>query len=177
VDLRLKKLKHGNLFIPAIPTEIMEHLHEYDAESVSTIPLNEPTEYVEEDTLSYEGDVAGLGPFQQNTHLYFDDGGNEISRQEFLAQERDEGQWVFQTSQLPERFVLRHPRVLLNFLRFVDSLNEINNGNETFMMDAIPYETLARMLSHNSITNPPAEFQEDVEELIDRLVDHANLSG
>lgn len=165
------------LFIPVIPTETMEHLREYDAESVSTIPLNEPVEYVEEDSLSYEGDVADLGPFQQNTHLYFDDDGNEISRQAFLTQERDAGQWVFQTSQLPDRFVLRHPRVLLNFLRFVDSLNEINNGDETFMMDAIPYETLARMLSHNSIANPPVEFQGEVDELIERLVQHANLSG
>jgi len=164
------------LFIPAIPTETMEHLREYDAESVSTIPLNEPVEYAE-DSLSYEGEVPDLEPFQQNTHLYFDDDGNEISRQAFLAQERDAGQWVFQTSQLPDRFVLRHPRVLLNFLRFVDSLNEINNGNETFMMDAIPYETLARMLSHSSIATPAPEFQGEVDELIERLVQHANLSG
>lgn len=156
----------------------MEHLLDYDAESVSTIPLNEPVEYAEEDSLSYEGnDDPFLEPFQQNTHLYFDDDGREISRQQFLAQEREADQWVFQTSQLPDRFVLRHPRVLLNFLRFVDSLNEINNGDETYMMDAIPYETLARMLSHSSIATPPPEFQGEVDELIERLVQHANLSG
>ena len=161
----------------------MEHLLNYDdGESVSTITLNEAVEHgdplnegfeTEEDSLSYEGGDIPL----QNTHLYFDDNGQEISRQQFLAQEREAEQWVFQTSQLPDRFVLRHPRVLLNFLRFVDSLNEINNGDETYMMDAIPYETLARMLSHSSIATPPPEFQGEVDELIERLVQHANLSG
>ena len=166
----------------------MEHFHAYDddGDSVSTIALNEAIEHRDilnegfedrEDSLSFEGDRMPFIQPLQNTHLYFDDNGNEISRQEFLDQERQSQEWVFETSPLPEIFVIRHPRVLLNFLRFIDSLNEINTGDETFMMDAIPYETLTRMLSHKSITNPPAEFQGEVDELIERIMDHANLSG
>jgi hypothetical protein len=33
------------------------------------------------------------------------------------------------------------------------------------------------MLSHNSIATPAPEFQGEVDELIERLVQHANLSG
>jgi hypothetical protein len=166
----------------------MERLQEYydDGDSVSTIPLNEALEHRDlldeaienrEDSLSYEGDNISFVERFQNSHLYFDDDGNEISREEFMEQERQTQQWVFETSPLPERFVIRHPRVLLNFLRFIDSLNEINTGDETFMMDAIPYETLARMLSHKSITNPAPEFSAETDELIERLMEHANLSG
>ena len=149
----------------------MERILDYDNESISTIPLNEAIEHPED--LSYEGE----DPMPQNTHLYFDDNGNEISRQEFLEQERQSQEWAFQTSQMPDKFVIRHPRVLLIFLRFIDSLNEINTGDDTYMMDAIPYDVMARMISHRAITDPPEEFRAEATELIDRLIIHANLSG
>jgi len=178
-------LKLETLFVRVTQTEIMERLQEYydDGDSVSTIPLNgalddrDLLDEAFEDSLSYEEDNIPFVEQFQNSHLYFDDNGNEISREEFMEQERETQEWVFQTSPLPETFVIRHPRVLLNFLRFIDSLNEINNGDETFMMNAIPYETLARMLSHKSITNPAPEFSAETDELIERLMEHANLSG
>jgi len=156
----------------------MEHFHNEDNDSISTIEFKDEDSVStipikDEDSLSYEGDP----PLPYNTHLYFDDNGQEMSREDYLEQERESEEWVFHTSQLPERFVIRHPRVLLNFLRFIDSLNEINNGNETFMMDAIPHELMGRILSHSSIVSPPTEFKDDAYELVDRVMRHIDLSG
>jgi hypothetical protein len=147
----------------------MDRILDYDNESISTIPLNEAIEY-HEDSLSYEED-----PVPQNTHLYFDDDGQEITREEFLEQERQQ-EWAFQTSEMPDRFVIRHPRVLLHFLRFIDSLNEINTGDETYLMRAIPCSVVSRMLTHRAITDPPVEFMAEANELIERLANHADLS-
>lgn len=153
----------------------MEH-SDNDYDSISTIPIRDDVSSIsfrEEDSLSYEGEPR----LPVNRHLYFDDAGREITRDEFLEQERESQEWVFMTTQLPERFVIRHPRVLLNFLRFIDSLNETNNGDETFMMDAIPNETLGRILSHSSIVDPTLDFKNDAHELVGRVMEHADLSG
>ena len=155
-------------------SDTMEHLNAYDSDSdtdgQSTIISEQGHE--QDETLSYEGDDL---PLTEGNQLFFREDGREMSREEFI--EEEDTDWMFRTTRMPEFFVLRHPRVLLNFLRFIDSLNEINQGNETFRMEPLSQATVSQMMAHGSILNPPEEFREDVEELVSRIFSHANLSG
>lgn len=156
-------------------SDTMEHLNAYDSDSddgQSTI-IDDST-HEQNETLSYEGNDI---PLTEGNQLFFREDGREMSREEFIADEEEDTDWMFRTTRMPEFFVLRHPRVLLNFLRFIDSLNEINQGNETFRMDPLSQETVSHMMAHGSILNPPDDFREDVEELVSRIFSHANLSG
>lgn len=141
-------------------------------------------------TVTYEDAIRMEEPV--NTHLYFDEDGNEISHDEFLllnaaapeesraeAYEEDENDeeppWI-RTPHINQRFILKHPRVTLAFLRFLDLYNELADPEEVFMVKAIPQAVINRICEHSSVTNVCPEFQQDVEELKHRLNRHADLS-
>lgn len=90
-------------------------------------------------------------------------------------EEEDEFQWI-QTPLVNRRFLLKHPRVLLSFLRFIDEYNELADPDEVFMLPAIPQRIVQSVLQHSSFLNPPEEFLDSINELRDRMEAHMNLS-
>jgi hypothetical protein len=87
----------------------------------------------------------------------------------------DNFDWI-KTPLVNRRFVLKHPRVLLSFLRFIDEFNELADPDEVLMLPAIPQRIVQGVLNHSSVANPPAEFAEVVNELRIRMEAHADLS-
>lgn len=80
--------------------------------------------------------------------------------------EEDQGWCVSVTvSDLALRLDMRHPRVLLNLLRFVDTYNELAPPGEEIHMPLMPQERAEEVLSHESIVNPAPEFAAEVAEL------------
>ena len=124
-------------------------------------------------------------------HLFIDEEGNECSYEEYrrLHLEKEEGpaepaeaapeeedEFWLKTPHINQTFLLKHPRVILAFLRFIDLYNELADPEEVFMLRAIPMRIFNRILEHPAVKFVPEEFQEDVEELIQRLGCHADLS-
>jgi hypothetical protein len=64
---------------------------------------------------------------------------------------------------------MRHPRVVLNLLRFVDSYNELAPQGEEIHLPLIPRHTHEHILEHEGVRNVSQEFAEDVAELRDLL--------
>ena len=60
---------------------------------------------------------------------------------------------------------MRHPRVLLNLLRFVESYNELAPPGEDIHLPEIPRDQADVVLGHDSVVNPAPEFAADVAEL------------
>ena len=77
--------------------------------------------------------------------------------------------WSFCTPRLPRVAILRHPRVLLAFLRFVALQNEVALEGEAIVLPSIPLEIAQKIINHPSITNPPIEFLDDIDELKERI--------
>jgi hypothetical protein len=131
-------------------------------------------------------------PYMWGTHLFFDDDGNECSYEEYrnhhlqeegsaeaveAAPEEEEDEEVYiRTPIINQKFILKHPRVILAFLRFVDFYNELADPEEVLMMPAIPMRIIRRIHEHESVKFPPQEFEEDVNELLHRLSNHSDLS-
>jgi hypothetical protein len=88
------------------------------------------------------------------SHVFFDDDGNTM--------------WAFATP-VNHEFVFRHPRVLLDYLRFIDSYNEVASPSEFYTVPRISPRVARHLLSHSSITNPAPEFADTVWELKQRL--------
>lgn len=63
------------------------------------------------------------------------------------------------------RLDMRHPRVILNFLRFVNTYNELAPYGEEIHLPFMESDTVSMILSHESVTSPAAEFAEEVIEL------------
>jgi hypothetical protein len=117
-------------------------------------------------SLEYLSPIARALEFEDRVrpqHTYYDDEGNEISRDQYIAEH-----WSFSTPTL-NAFTFRHPRSLLHFLRLVDSL-------EDFRLQPIPAAVTREMLRHPSITNPNSDFSEEVHELCARLENHTRFS-
>lgn len=131
--------------------------------------------------------------YNSGSHLYFDEDGNECSYEEYRRlhleeeesaepveaapeDEDDEDEVWLKTPHINQRFLLKHPRVILAFLRFIDFYNELADPEEVFMLRAIPMSVFNRILEHPAVKFVPEEFEEDVEELIYRLGRHADLS-
>lgn len=128
---------------------------------------------------------------EEPTHLYFDEDGNTISRQEFEAQQTQEAMsvqededededeetetWI-RTPFIQQKFILKHPRVLLAFLRFVDFYNELADPEEVLMLPAMSQEVVQLVQNHPAVRDVPEEFQEDVRELLYRMENHSDLS-
>jgi len=63
------------------------------------------------------------------------------------------------------RLDMRHPRVILNFLRFVHTYNELAPEGEEINIPLIDSYSLAHIVDHPAVKNPPAEFADEVLEL------------
>ena len=112
-----------------------------------------------------------------NTHLYFDDDGNEIDYERWVENNEApvEDTWI-RTPRINQKFILKHPRVILAFLRFVDFYNELADPDEIMMLPAIPQRIISIIREHEAVKFVVPEFQSDAQELIQRLERHANLS-
>lgn len=77
--------------------------------------------------------------------------------------------WSFCTPLLPRVAILRHPRVLLAFLRFVALQNEVAREGEAITIPMITSAMAEKIMNHSSIKNPPIEFLDDIDELKERI--------
>jgi hypothetical protein len=71
------------------------------------------------------------------------------------------------------RLDMRHPRVVLDFLRFVDSYNELAPYGEEIHLPYMETDAVNIILSHESVANPPPEFADQVAELRARVEGHS----
>jgi hypothetical protein len=170
--------------------EILSDISSVSAHSFDSMPplidrfgrivLEEPDD---RSTVTYEEAARIETPL--NTHLYFDEDGNEIPYEEFVRlneetepeedSDDEEPPWI-RTPHINQKFILKHPRVMLAFLRFLDFYNELADPEEVFIIKAIPQSIIKRICEHHSVAQVPPEFAEDVEELKHRLGRHADLS-
>ncbi len=168
-------------------------------------PLNTPTEDDEEDINYYDAasstsmedteddlpqmireiiepylEPAGepLPEAPVNRHLFFDDDGNVISKEEFdwrnqneekmrIDEERAQN-WAFRVNKI----VFRHPRALLAYFRMVNLVNEVAEPDERITIPPIPPGVLVTLLDHPSFTDIPVEFQDDIYELLSYIYRH-----
>jgi hypothetical protein len=68
-------------------------------------------------------------------------------------------------SDLALRLDMRHPRVVLNLLRFVSTYNELAPEGEEIHLPIMDAEAVAMILNHESVVNPAPEFAAEVAEL------------
>ncbi len=123
-------------------------------------------------TVGYD-DAIRLDEAPLNSHIYFDEDGNEIPYEQFLQQQQqqqEQGQeedneppWI-KTPLINQKFILKHPRVILAFLRFIDLYNELADPEEVYMMKAIPQAIVSKICNHSSVAAVPPEFQTEVNE-------------
>lgn len=73
------------------------------------------------------------------------------------------------------RLDMRHPRVVLNFLRFIDTYNELAPPGEEIHFPLMPEYAVDTILNHDSVMNPVPEFAGEVAELR-ALVDRYSLA-
>jgi hypothetical protein len=78
----------------------------------------------------------------------------------------DEGWCVSVTcSDLALRLDMRHPRVVLNLLRFVATYNELAPEGELINLPLMTREAVDQIFNHASLVNPPPEFASEIAEL------------
>lgn len=80
-------------------------------------------------------------------------------------------------SDLALRLDMRHPRVVLNLLRFVDTYNELAPYGEAIHMPLIPRRTQKHILAHESVVNPVPEFAAEIAELRDLLLRYSTAAS
>lgn len=92
--------------------------------------------------------------------------------------EYDDGEWIdaIATPKIIQKFVIKHPKVFLQFLRFIDEYNEQAEDDDMYMLRAIPGWVIRKIQQHSFVQNPTVETREDVEELLERLEWHRDLS-
>lgn len=96
-----------------------------------------------------------------------------------LEQENEEPEDTFEwirTPQVNQRFIIKHPRVLLSFLRFIDEYNELADPEEVYLIPAIPQRIVQNIFQHVSFVDPPPEFADTIREFRHRLMMHMDLS-
>lgn len=82
------------------------------------------------------------------------------------AAPEEEGWCVSVTcADLALRLDMRHPRVVLNLLRFVETYNELAPAGEDIHLPLLPQERADFILAHESVVNPAPEFAAEVAEL------------
>lgn len=98
--------------------------------------------------------------------------GGEAAEEDWHDQAEEEG-WCARVkcSDLALRLDMRHPRVVLNLLRFVSSYNELAPPGEEIHLPLLPGHAATYILSHESVENPAPEFAEEIAELR-ALVNH-----
>jgi hypothetical protein len=94
------------------------------------------------------------------------------------AEEEYEGGWCTSVTipDLALRLDMRHPRVILNLLRFVSTYNELAPEGEEIHLPPMSNRSLDFIRNHESVREPVPEFQSEVDELLtllDRVVPKA----
>jgi len=115
---------------------------------------------IRERTLSYEPSQ----PVEQ--HLFFDENGNAISRQEFLDMN-----WKVKLPDL-QNLTARHPRVLLAYLDFIEAYNEVASPDERVMLNAISPSQRHMIESHSTFQTSPRAFRPEISRLRELLARH-----
>ncbi len=105
---------------------------------------------------SVEEHVTGI---KENTHIFFDEDGNEISEEDYFHLELQLSPGSHRTRSF------RHPRVLLFYLRYIAAANEIDPTGSPLSYPLLTVHDRARIQSFIRAHPPPPEFQEDVDEL------------
>lgn len=163
-----------------------------DISSISSWPDNEDdNDYIEledfdlppvvysviEPFLEPEDDDDYMPP---NRHLYFDEDGNEITKEQYdvaneppdqIMEDQEDDDWAFRVNGIN----FYHPRVLLAYFRFVSMYNELAEDDEKIRIPLMSKELARKMLSHSSFRNPPLEFLMDIHDLqnyIDKYTSH-----
>ena len=139
--------------VNALREAYLEDMSPDSSDNEGELPINRS-----DSSMSYDTDEP------VNRHLYFDEDGEEISRDDWLC-----GQWA-----LPLRgtaAVFRHPRVVLQYLRFVDALNEAAGESEQLNI-LFSVEDAQYILEHPSVLRPPHDFWGEINELKFRLREH-----
>lgn len=92
--------------------------------------------------------------------------------------EYEDGEWIdaIATPSIIQKFVIKHPKVFLQFLRFIDEYNEQAEDDDYYMLRAIPGWVIRKIQQHSFVQNPTEETREDVEELLELLERHRDLS-
>lgn len=96
-------------------------------------------------------------------HLFFDPEGNIVSYEEHVAswaaeEEEEQLEFAVNIPRPSQKLVARHPRVLLAYFRFIQSLNEVADEEEIIRIPRLPegvYTHIARYLEQNPA---PLEF-------------------
>ncbi len=142
--------------VNALREAYLEDMSPDSSDNEGELPINRS-----DSSMSYEADEP------VNRHLYFDDDGEEISRDEWRS-----ARWA-----LPLRgtaAVFRHPRAVLQYLRFVDALNEAAGESEQLNI-LFSAEDAQYILEHPSVVRPPHDFWGEINELKFRLREHLYL--
>jgi hypothetical protein len=63
------------------------------------------------------------------------------------------------------RLDMRHPRVVLNLLRFVKTYNELAPEGEDIHLPVMTRDAVDRILNHESVVHPVPEFADEIAEL------------
>lgn len=119
------------------------------AKALSPLALSRQT------SSSIEEEATGIDE-KVNTHLFFDDDGNEISKEDY------ENQFYLEIDNKP----FRHPRVLLFYLRYISSSRELESNPELFpwpLLTSKDREAVKAFLLRNP---PSSEFEQEVNELL-----------
>jgi lysine/ornithine N-monooxygenase len=82
---------------------------------------------------------------------------------------------AMRTPLIHQHFILGHPRVLLSFLRFIDEHNELVEPEDVFDFK-LPDKVIEHYKKHPSVQYPVAEFQQNVQELLERMEAHRRPS-
>ena len=123
-----------------------------------------PIEFVEEESVGIQNRSASSMSYESIEIPTFEPIFREVDGDLQLNEA-----WSFCTPRLPRVAILRHPRVLLAFLRFVALQNEVALEGEAIVLPSIPLDIASKIMNHPSIINPPIEFLDDIDELKERI--------
>ncbi len=132
---------------PLIPASQVYQSYYYPSDA-STLRAEEPE----------EGEV--FEPIPLSHHMFFDEDGNQITHQEFLKQQEYEN-WVINLPRLGQT-VARHPKALLAFFEFVETLNEFLEPSEQIMLPSISRDLVDFIKSHSAFHDNSLEPYEIV---------------
>ena len=88
-----------------------------------------------------------------------------------------EADWKIVAPKIEKQFVMRHPRVILAFLGFLELYNEVAKGDEILMIPAMPRSVMNKIMAHPSVDNPVEEFDGDISYLVNLLKKHTDSSS
>lgn len=94
-------------------------------------------------------------------------GGEAAEANSYGDSEDEEDEWIIQAKvpDLALRLDMRHPRVLLSFLRFVETYNELAPEGEEIHIPRFSAQNIEYVRSHEGVRNVPPEFESEVAEL------------